>query len=91
MDIVSVVSLFIAGLIQKHLFSKLPNKAIPFVNGILGTAAFYFLGSTSGDFSAALAAGSTAAAAATGIHQALKIALEWVMTKVSNGDEGGTL
>lgn len=87
MDIVAVVSLFISGLVQKHLFSKLPNRAIPFVNAVAGTAAFYFLGDTPHDVSTALVAGSVASATATGIHQAIKLIVAFVGDKITKDGE----
>ena len=59
------------GLVQKHA-TKIPNNAIPYVNGALGTVVGTMV---SGDIGQGLAFGATAAYSGTGIHQILKVGL----------------
>lgn len=72
-----------SGLVQKHVFTRVPNRSIPFVNGALGIGAFYFFGPEAGNLSSALTAGALASAAATGIYEPIKIFASWVGSKVN--------
>ena len=64
--------LILTGAVQKH-WTKIPNNAIPYVNGVLGTAVGIW--ATDGNVGAGVQLGLMASASATGIHQVLKVAI----------------
>lgn len=68
-----------AGLIQKHLFKKLPNNFIPWINLGLSTGVGYAM---TGDIRLGIQFGVGAAMGATGLHQLAKTALS--KTKAMN-------
>ena len=75
LDVLKIAGPMVAsGLIQKHA-TKLPNNAIPWVNGALGTVVGTL--ATGGDFSQGLQLGLVASSSATGLHQVLKIGTRW--------------
>jgi uncharacterized membrane protein len=72
-ELLAVVGpLLLTGVVQKH-WTKIPNNAIPYVNGILGTGVGIW--ASGGDVPAGIQLGLMASASATGIHQVLKVAL----------------
>jgi hypothetical protein len=70
---------FGAGLVQKHVFKKLPNKAIPWINLALMTGVGY---ATTGDINLGVEFGIRSTAGATLGHSMAKGALS--KTKLSN-------
>lgn len=64
------------GLIEKHVITKLPNDAIPYVNGALGTIVGTI--ATGGDLGQGLQFGAAVSTSATGMHQILKVGLRLV-------------
>lgn len=62
---------FGTGLIQKHLFKKLPNNIIPYTNFALTTVV---AGLVTGDWQLGLQIGVQSSVQATGAHQVLKSA-----------------
>lgn len=62
-----------AGLVQKHLFKKLPNNVIPYTNFALTTVVG---GLVTGDWQLGLQIGAQGALQATGVHQVAKTAMK---------------
>lgn len=60
----------VAGTVQKHA-TKIPNQAIPFLNGLLGFGAGMI--ASSGNVEASLAFGVASTVGGTGAHQMAKI------------------
>lgn len=63
------------GLIEKHLVTKLPNNAIPYVNAGLGTIVGTI---ATGDLGQGMQFGVAVSTSATGMHQILKVGLKWL-------------
>lgn len=63
-----------AGMVQKHV-TKIPNNAIPWINGIGGT----ILGTvmSGGDIAQGVQLGAAVATSGTGLHQLLKLGTRW--------------
>jgi hypothetical protein len=74
-----MLAAFGAGMVQKHLFKKLPNSAIPWINLGLMTGVGY---ATTGDISAGVTFGIQSAGGATLGHSMLKAPLS--KTKLRN-------
>lgn len=76
--IAGIVGGLVAGAIQKHAISRLPNDAIPFLNGIIVGGTTLAL---TRDPILAGQAGISAAAGGTGAHQLLKIGVRQAVNK----------
>ena len=74
-----MLAAFGAGLVQKHVFKKLPNAAIPWINLGLMTGVGY---ATTGEIGAAVTFGIQSAGGATLGHSMLKGAVS--KTKIKN-------
>jgi len=78
-QLVGFVTVLVAGLVQKHVFKKLPNNVIPYTSMAIATGGYMLAGA---GLKEALGMGVLTGASATGTHQAVKILVRGATQKI---------